>query len=150
MCGCGYLWVLYCVGVCIWGFYILCLFVWVLYCVDVCMFGFCIVWVCVRVGFVLCGCVNVLVCNVWVCVCVCLCVSMFGIAKFWCSYEWVCDFLGMCMRELVLCGFVYAGVFVCVGLYCLCVCVYVWVFCKMWVCECVGLVMFGCACVWCL
>jgi hypothetical protein len=40
------------------------------------MCGFCNVWVCVCVGFVMCGCMCVLVCmcgfcNVWVCVCVC-------------------------------------------------------------------------------
>ena len=34
------------------------------------MCGFCNVWVCVCVGFVMCGCVYVWVCNVWVCVCV--------------------------------------------------------------------------------
>jgi len=33
-----------------------CVYVWVLYCVGVCMCGFCTVWVCVCVGFVLCGC----------------------------------------------------------------------------------------------
>ena len=36
-----------------------CVYVWVLLCVGVCMSGFCIVWVCVRVGFVMCGCVYV-------------------------------------------------------------------------------------------
>jgi hypothetical protein len=32
--------------------------------------GFCNEWVCVCLGFVMCGCVYVWVCNVWVCVCV--------------------------------------------------------------------------------
>jgi len=41
--------------------------------VCVCVCGFCNVWVCVCVGFVMCGCVGVCVfCNVWVCVCVCV------------------------------------------------------------------------------
>ena len=35
------------------------------------MCGFCNVWVCVCVGFVMCGCVCMCgFCNVWVCVCV--------------------------------------------------------------------------------
>jgi hypothetical protein len=35
------------------------------------MYGFCNVWVCVCVGFVMCGCVCMCgFCNVWVCVCV--------------------------------------------------------------------------------
>ena len=36
-----------------------CVYVWVLYCVGVCMCGFCNVWVCVSVGFVMCECVKV-------------------------------------------------------------------------------------------
>ena len=42
-------------------------------CVCVCLRGFCNVWVCVCLGFVMCGCVCVRICgicNVWVCVCV--------------------------------------------------------------------------------
>ena len=36
---------------------------------SVCMCGFCNVWVCVCVGFVMCGCVCMCgFCNVWVCV----------------------------------------------------------------------------------
>jgi len=34
-------------------------YVGVLYCVGVCMFGFCNVWVCLCVGFIMCGCVYV-------------------------------------------------------------------------------------------
>jgi len=34
----------------------------------VCVCGFCNVWVCVCVGFVMCGCVYVGFCNVWLCV----------------------------------------------------------------------------------
>ena len=35
------------------------------------MYGFCSVWVCVCVGFVMCGCVcRCGFCNMWVCVCV--------------------------------------------------------------------------------
>jgi hypothetical protein len=33
------------------------------------MCGFCDVWVCVHVGFVMCGVCMCGVCNVWVCVC---------------------------------------------------------------------------------
>jgi len=33
-----------------------------------CVCGFCNVWVCVCVGFVMCGCVYVGFCNVWLCV----------------------------------------------------------------------------------
>jgi hypothetical protein len=58
------------------------------------MCGVCNVWVCVGVGFVMCGCVYVWglqcvgvcmcgVCNVWVCVCVgnvmCGCVYVWGL-----------------------------------------------------------------------
>ena len=55
MCGCVYVWVLQCVGVCMCGF-----------CnVVVCMCGFCDVWVCAFVGFEVCGifdnCVGVMV-----------------------------------------------------------------------------------------
>jgi len=39
----------------------------------VCVCGFCNVWVCVRVGFVMCvGVCMCVFCNVWVCVCVVL------------------------------------------------------------------------------
>ena len=41
-----------------------CVYVWVLLCVGVCMCGF-VIGRCVCVGVVMCGC-----CNVWVCVCV--------------------------------------------------------------------------------
>ena len=49
---------------------------------GVCLYGFCNVWVCVGVGFVMCGCVCLFgFCNVWVCVCVgfvmCVCVCVF-------------------------------------------------------------------------
>jgi hypothetical protein len=37
-----------------------CVYVWVLYCVAVCMCWICNVWVCVCVGFVIGGCVYVL------------------------------------------------------------------------------------------
>ena len=37
---------------------------------GVCMCGFRNVWVCVCVGFVMCGCVYVWVSYVWLCVCV--------------------------------------------------------------------------------
>ena len=51
------------------------------------MCGFCNVWVCVGVGFVMCGCVSVDFvmcgfCNVWVCVGV-------GFVKCGCVYMWV-------------------------------------------------------------
>ena len=44
------------------------------------MCGFCNVWVCLYVGFVMCSCVYVWVCNVLLCVCVglkCVCVCVF-------------------------------------------------------------------------
>jgi len=42
------------------------------------MCGFCNVWVCVRVGFLMCGCVFVSgFCKVWVCVCVGVCMCGF-------------------------------------------------------------------------
>jgi len=63
-----------------------CVFVWV------CMYGFCNLWVCVCVGFVLCGCVCCVCvgvcmcmcgfCNVWLCVCV-------GFVMCGCVYVWV-------------------------------------------------------------
>jgi len=59
---------------------------------GVCMCGFCNVWVCVCVGFVICGvfmcgfCSVCLwgegICNVWVCVCV-------GFVMCGCVYVWV-------------------------------------------------------------
>ena len=54
---------------------------------GVCVCGFCDVWVCVCVGFVMCGCVYVRVCmcgfcDVWVCVCV-------GFVMCGCVYVWV-------------------------------------------------------------
>jgi len=59
---------------------------------GVCMCGFCNVWVCVCVGFVICGVFmcgfcNVClwgegICNVWVCVCV-------GFVMCGCVYVWV-------------------------------------------------------------
>ena len=64
-------------------------------CVCVCVYvrGFCNVWLCVSVGFVMCGCVCVGFlmcvcvfmcgfCNVWVCVCV-------GFVMCVCVYVWV-------------------------------------------------------------
>ena len=50
---------------------------------GVCLFEFCNMWVCVCVGFVMCGCVCVCgFCNVWVCVCV-------GFVKCGCVFVWV-------------------------------------------------------------
>ena len=46
------------------------------------MFGFCNVWVCVCVGFVICGFEMCGFCNVWVCVCV-------GFVMCGCVYVWV-------------------------------------------------------------
>jgi len=51
------------------------------------MYGVCNVWVCVCMGFVMCGCVYVWVCmygfcNVWMCVCVgvlVICVLVFTV-----------------------------------------------------------------------
>ena len=64
------------------------------------MCGFC--KVCVCVGTVICGCVYVWVCNVWVCVCV-------GFVMCGC-----------------MCGFCNVWVCVCVG-FVMCGCVYMWV-----------------------
>ena len=53
----------------------------ILYCG--CFNLFCNVWVCVCVGFVMCGCVCMCgFCNVWVCVCV-------GFVMCGCVYVWV-------------------------------------------------------------
>ena len=50
---------------------------------GVCVCGFCNVWLCVCVGFVMCGCVCVCgFCNVWVCVCM-------GFVMCVCVYVWV-------------------------------------------------------------
>ena len=46
---------------------------------DVYRYGFCNMWVCVRVGFVICGCGF---CNMWVCVRV-------GFVMCECVYVWV-------------------------------------------------------------
>ena len=67
------------------------------------MYGFCNVWMCVYVGFEMCGCVYVWVlkcvdvcmygfCNVWVCVCV-------GFVMWGCS--------GNCVGVLVICVLVF-------------------------------------------
>ena len=34
-----------------------CVYVWIVYCVGVCMYGLCNVWVCVCAECVMCGCV---------------------------------------------------------------------------------------------
>jgi len=47
-----------------------------------CMCGFCNLWVCVHVGFVMCGCASMCgFCILWVCVCM-------GFEK--CEYVYVC------------------------------------------------------------
>ena len=61
MCGFCNVWVCVCAGFVMCG----CVYVRVLQCVGVCMCGFCNVWVCVCVGFVMRWCVCVGVC-VWV------------------------------------------------------------------------------------
>jgi len=45
------------------------------------MCGFCNVWLCVYVGFVMCGLVMCGFCNVWLCVCV-------GFVMCGCVYVW--------------------------------------------------------------
>ena len=51
------------------------------------MFGFCNVWVCLSLGFVMCGFVYVWVFNLWVFVCMgfvmCVCVCMCGFFNVW-------------------------------------------------------------------
>jgi len=119
---CVYVWVLYCVGVCVcldfvmcwcvyvWGLYLVFVCVgvficWFVSCVcmcgcvyvwglyRVCVCGFCIVWVC------MCG-----VCIVFVCVCVCGCVCMCGVCIV-CVYLWVCVYVGFCI--VWLCFFIW-------------------------------------------
>jgi len=68
-----------------------------------CVSRFCNVWVCVCVGFVICGCLYVWFCNVWgVCGFCNMWVFMFGFCNVWvfaimvfviCVYECVCGFL---------------------------------------------------------
>jgi len=48
--------------VCVWGDFVMC--------VCVCMSGICNVWLCVNMGFIMCGFAYVRVFNVCVCVCV--------------------------------------------------------------------------------
>ena len=58
---CVYVWV-FNVWVCMCGFFMFgCGYVWVFKCVNMCMCGFCNVWVCVVLGYVICGCVYVCV-----------------------------------------------------------------------------------------
>ena len=63
MCGFCSAWVCVSVGFVVCG----CVYVWVFSCVGVCMYGFCSVWVCIFVGFVMCGYVCGF-CSMWVCV----------------------------------------------------------------------------------
>jgi len=64
--------------------------------VGVCVCAFCNVWLCVCLGFVMCGCVygGEEFCNVWVFVCLdfamCGCVCMCGFCNVCgCVYVWV-------------------------------------------------------------
>jgi hypothetical protein len=84
------------------------------------MYGFCNVWVCVCMGFVMCGYVYV-----WVLQCVGVC--MYGFCN-----VWVCVLMGF-----VMCEYVYVWVLQCVGM-----CMYG--FCNVWVCVCMGFAMCGC------
>jgi hypothetical protein len=89
----------------LWLFHLVC----ILYCV--CFNLFCNVWVCVCVGFVMCGCVYVWVlwcvgvwmcgfCDVWVYVCVgfvmygCVCVCVCGFCN-----VWVCVCVCVCVSR---------------------------------------------------
>ena len=64
------------------------------------MCGFCNVWVCVCVGFVMCGCGLF---NVWVFVCVCVC----GFCN-----VWVCVCVGFVLcGHVCVCSFVTCGCF---------------------------------------
>jgi len=47
MCGVFVVWVCVCLGFVMYE----CVYVWVLYCIGVCICGFCVVWVCVCAGF---------------------------------------------------------------------------------------------------
>jgi len=88
MCGFCNTWVCECVGFVIRG----CVYVWVWYCVGVCMCGFCNVWVCVYMWvFLMCGCfdnrvvvlvVRVLVFTVFCIVCTVLCTVSFFVYLF--------------------------------------------------------------------
>jgi hypothetical protein len=69
-----------------------CVYMWVLSCVGVCMCGFCNIWVCVCMGFVMCGCVCVCVggvCNVWVFCDICTLIY--------------CVFILFCVRIFLIC-----------------------------------------------
>ena len=59
------------------------------------MCGFCNVWVCVCVGFVMCGCVYVWVLYVWVCICVGF--EMCGFGYVWDFNGCVCVCVGVCV-----------------------------------------------------
>ena len=61
-------WVCICVGFVMCG----CVYVWILYCLGVCMYGFCNVWVCECVGFEMCGCFG----NMCTCI-YCFCIVWF-------------------------------------------------------------------------
>jgi hypothetical protein len=60
------------------------------------------VWVCVCVGFVMCGCVYVWVFNVWVCVCV-----GFAMCECVCMVFAMCGCFDNCVGVLVKCVLVF-------------------------------------------
>ena len=61
----------------------------------VCICGFCNVWLCVCVGFVMCGCEFGVFSNVCVCVCVCVGFVM-------CACVFLCGFCNVCLGVYVL------------------------------------------------
>ena len=83
--------------------FVICVCVWILSCVGVCMYGFCNVWVCECMGFVMCACgcmcVGFVMCGcvyVWILSCVGVC--MYGFCSVWvCMY----GFANVCV--LVIC-----------------------------------------------
>ena len=69
------------------------------------MCGFCNVWVCVCVGFVMCGCRMCGFCNLWVCVCVGFLMCVFGGGIVMC---WFCN---VCFGNICTCNYCVAVLF---------------------------------------
>ena len=80
------------------------------------MCGFCNVWICVCVGFVMCGCVCMCgFCNVWVCVCV-------DFVTCGCVYVWVLVICGCFGNVWVFWYYVYLYL-LCFGILCTVFCI---------------------------
>jgi hypothetical protein len=90
-----------------------CVYVLVLSCVGVCVCGFCNVWVCVCVGFLMCVCMCGFF-NVWVCVCVgfvmCMCFGNMCTCIYCVLYCLYCVFVLFLLCIFILICFVCTGV----------------------------------------